>query len=108
MGRGASVRLTSKTGAGKTTTATALQVALARGVPFAGRETTMGAVLALAGENPDDYSMHLMATLQDQGLGVHGIAGPLPRASCSWCLAPSRSTTASSTCASESRPSAPS
>lgn len=66
--RGGLVALTGPTGHGKTTIAALLEVALARGEPFAGRETSAGTVLVLAGENPDDWAMHLAATLQDQGL----------------------------------------
>ena len=66
--RGALVSITAPTGHGKTTVSALLQVALCRGLPFAGREVTMGSVLVLAGENPDDYTVHLAATLKDVGL----------------------------------------
>lgn len=67
-GRGALVSLTAPTGHGKTTITTLMHVALCRGLTFAGRAVTRGAVLVLAGENPDDYTMHLAATAQDDGL----------------------------------------
>jgi energy-coupling factor transporter ATP-binding protein EcfA2 len=63
--RGGLVSITGPTGSGKTTLCTALQVAIRLGRPFAGRDVTGGSVAVLAGENPDDYAMHLMATLQD-------------------------------------------
>ena len=68
IARGGLTLLTARTGHGKTTFATLLELALCRGKPFAGREVTRGSVLVLAGENPDDYSMHLAATLQDTGV----------------------------------------
>lgn len=67
-GRGALVSITAPTGHGKTTVSALMEVALCRGSTFAGRDVTQGSVLVLAGENPDDYIMHLKATLQDQGL----------------------------------------
>ena len=69
VGRGALVAVTGATGSGKTTLCAAIQVALRTGHRFAGREVTSGTVLAMAGENPDDYAMHLKATLQQ--LGIH-------------------------------------
>lgn len=66
--RGGLVAVTGPTGAGKTTLAALLEVAFVEGLRFAGREVTAGAVLVLAGENSDDYAMHLMATLQDTGI----------------------------------------
>jgi hypothetical protein len=62
--RGGLVSVTGPTGGGKTTLCCAIEVALCTGASLAGREVTEGAVLVLAGENPDDYAMHLMATLQ--------------------------------------------
>jgi RecA-family ATPase len=59
------VALTAPTGHGKTTVAAAIQVALTTERPFAGRQVTGGSVAVLAGENPTDYAMHLMATLQE-------------------------------------------
>lgn len=66
--RGGLVAITGPTGHGKTTVSCLLEVSLASGRRFAGRDTLDGAVLVLAGENPDDYAMHLAATLQDMGL----------------------------------------
>lgn len=68
VGRGALVCVTGATGSGKTTLCCLLESALHSGRPFAGREVTGGSVLVLAGENPDDFAMHLTATLQDQGI----------------------------------------
>lgn len=77
-GRGALVSITAPTGHGKTTLSTLMQVALCRGVEFAGREVTRGSVLVLAGENPDDYTMHLKATAQDLGLQAADLSRPQP------------------------------
>jgi hypothetical protein len=71
IGRGALVALTAPTGHGKTTIAAAIQVALTTSRRFAGREVTGGSVAVLAGENPDDYAMHLIATLQEQQTPVN-------------------------------------
>lgn len=77
-GRGALVALTAPTGHGKTTISALMQVALCRGQMFAGREVTQGSVLVLAGENPDDYTMHLAATAQELGLHAADLARPPP------------------------------
>ena len=77
-GRGALVSVTGPTGHGKTTVLTLLQIALCRGLKFAGREVTQGSVLVLAGENPDDYTMRLAATAQDLGLRGAELARPPP------------------------------
>lgn len=68
--RGGLTCITGPTGSAKTTVSALLEVALVRGHRFAGREVTKGSVLVLAGENSDDYCMHLMATLQDQRIDV--------------------------------------
>jgi hypothetical protein len=70
IGRGAIVAITGQTGHAKTTLCTLLEVALVKGLHFAGREVTKGSVLVLAGENPHDYTMHLAGQVQD--LGLHG------------------------------------
>lgn len=62
--RGQSYTLTGATGHAKTALATLLQVCIANGLPFAGRDVTRGRVLVLAGENPDDYGLRLLATTQ--------------------------------------------
>lgn len=77
-GRGMLVSITANTGHCKTTLCALLEVSLCRGIPFAGREVTQGSVLVLAGENPDDYTMHLAATAQDLGLTGADLARPLP------------------------------
>lgn len=66
--RGGIVSITGLTGSGKTTLSALLEVSLLTGERFAGREVTAGSVLVLAGENPDDYAMHLLATVQDMGI----------------------------------------
>lgn len=68
MPRGGLVSITGLTGSGKTTLCTALQVALRMSLPFAGRDVVAGSVLVLAGENPEDYGMHLCATLRHHGI----------------------------------------
>lgn len=65
MGRGSLICVTGATGSGKTTLCALLEASLHSGHSFAGREVTGGSVLVLAGENPDDYAMHLAATLQE-------------------------------------------
>jgi hypothetical protein len=61
------VCLTGNTGHCKTTLAALMQVRISSGAAFAGRTTTRSPVLVLAGENPEDYAMHLRATYQDVG-----------------------------------------
>ena len=68
IARGSVVSVTGPTGHGKTTLAALLEVCLCTGRPFAGRDVTRGSVLVLAGENPDDYAMHLAATVQDMAM----------------------------------------
>jgi energy-coupling factor transporter ATP-binding protein EcfA2 len=68
--RGGVTALTGMTGSGKTTLCTAIEGSLITGKLFAGRRITQGCVLVLAGENPDDYAMHLMATAQDAGIAT--------------------------------------
>jgi energy-coupling factor transporter ATP-binding protein EcfA2 len=72
--RGGLVSITGATGSGKTTLCTALQVALRMGLPVAGREVTAGSVLVMSGENPDDYAMHLMATLHETKVGAESLS----------------------------------
>lgn len=76
--RGGLVAITGPTGSGKTTLAALLQVSLVRGLRFAGRELTQDSVVCLAGENPDDYTMHLAATAQDLGLQGADLNRPKP------------------------------
>lgn len=78
IGRGAIVAITGPTGSGKTTVCALMQTALCKGSKFAGREVTSGSVLVLAGENPDDYTMHLAATVQDLGLYAAELSRPKP------------------------------
>lgn len=62
--RGQLYAFTGPTGHGKTAIAVLMQFCIANGLPFAGREVETGAVLVLAGENPDDFAMRLLATAQ--------------------------------------------
>ena len=62
--RGQLYGLTAPTGHGKTAVAALMQLCIANGLPFAGREVERGRVLVLAGENPDDYALRLLATLK--------------------------------------------
>ncbi|MBX3601073.1 MAG: AAA family ATPase [Rubrivivax sp.] len=75
--RGGVVSVTGPTGAGKTTVMAGLAVALKLGRLFAGREVTQGSVLWLAGENPDDFAMHLLATVQHLGLTPGDLSSPV-------------------------------
>lgn len=76
--RGGLIAITGPTGSCKTTLAAFLQICFCRGLKFAGREVTQGSVLGLWGENPDDSTMHLAATLQDIGLDPADLARPPP------------------------------
>lgn len=62
--RGQLYALTGPTGHGKTALAALAQCCIANGIAFAGRECERGRVLVLAGENPDDYGLRLLATAQ--------------------------------------------
>lgn len=66
--RGRVIGLTGPTGHGKTTVAALLQVHIGTGMPIGGKDVTRGRVLVLCGENPDDFCLHLIATMQDLGL----------------------------------------
>jgi hypothetical protein len=73
--RGGVTAITGMTGSGKTTICAAIELALLTGKPLAGRNVSKGAVLVLAGENPDDYAMHLLASMQDAGLTTDELDG---------------------------------
>ena len=75
--RGGVVSITGPTGSGKTTLCALLQVSLLLGMQFAGRDVTAGSVLVLAGENPDDYAMHLLATVQALGIDPGQLSSPV-------------------------------
>lgn len=66
--RGQLYALTAPTGHGKTAVAALMQICIAAALAFAGREVQPGRVLVLAGENPDDYGLRLLATCQALGL----------------------------------------
>jgi len=70
--RGSLYALTAKPGHGKTAVATLLQLCIASGTSFARRTVHKGQVLVLCGENPEDYALRLVATLQALGLD-HGV-----------------------------------
>jgi hypothetical protein len=67
-GRGRVITITGPTGHGKTTLAAAMQVHQALGLPFAGGDVLQAPVLVLCGENPDDYGLHLLATMIEMGI----------------------------------------
>lgn len=62
------ITLTAPTGAGKTAIQTAMELHMAVGRPFAGRDLAGGKVLSLCGENPDDKRMRMIATAQHMGI----------------------------------------
>jgi hypothetical protein len=66
--------LTANTGGGKTAIALLLAASAAQGHPFAGRTVSMGRVLYLAGENPDDLRMRWIAMGEKMGFDVDTIS----------------------------------
>lgn len=66
--RGSIQSWTGPTGHAKTAVATLLQLCIACGHEFAGREVTPGRVLVLCGENPADYRLRLISTAQALGI----------------------------------------
>lgn len=62
--RGSIYAFTGRTGHGKTTIATLVQVCVAFGMDFAGANVNAGRVLVLCGENPEDYCWHLRGQLE--------------------------------------------
>lgn len=66
------ISYTSHTGSGKTAIGTLMELSIAAGVPFAGRDTVVGGgrVLALVGESPEDKAMRLAAQAAHMGLGA--------------------------------------
>jgi hypothetical protein len=78
--RGYLYSLTARTGHGKTAVTTYLSQAVARGLAIAGRQVERGAVLFLAGENPDDLRARFLVLAEtfqfDLGnVPIHFIAG---------------------------------
>jgi AAA domain len=82
--------LTARTGHGKTAVAMYAAQCVARGTPVHGRKTKQGAVLFLAGENPDDVRARYIMQADQEGFdpanvpfyfidGVIDIAASLPR-----------------------------
>ena len=76
--RGFLYGLTSRPNHGKTTVAVVIGLLVANSKPFAGMETSGGRVLFLAGENPDDFRLRLIATAQHFGLSLANV-DVLPR-----------------------------
>lgn len=74
IGRGNVTCLTAKTGDGKTTLTALMLICSAMGLPIAGHESTRGGVLVLAGENPEDFGMHLLAALQELGINPEDVS----------------------------------
>lgn len=68
--RGFVYGLTAPTNSGKTALLIALAIAIAAGIPFAGRNIRRGRVLYLAGENPDDVKLRILATAQLYGVSL--------------------------------------
>lgn len=66
--RGSIQSWTGPTGHAKTAVATLLQLCIACGHEFAGREVASGRVVVLCGENPADYRLRLIATAQVLGI----------------------------------------
>lgn len=60
--------MTGPTGHAKTALATYMQIAIAMGLPFAGRAVERGRVGALLGENPDDAALRYLAQAQAMGI----------------------------------------
>lgn len=67
LARGRFYSLTGQTGHGKTAVAKALELAVAAGRPFAGRDVPQCNVLSLQGENPEDAAMRMRGTAQCLG-----------------------------------------
>lgn len=67
LARGRCYSLTGQTGHGKTAIAKLMELAVAAGKPFAGRDVPKCAVLSLQGENPEDAAMRMRGTAQCMG-----------------------------------------
>jgi len=65
--------LTARTGHGKTAVDMYMGAAIARGLPFHGKETKKGAVLFLAGENPDDVRARFLVLAEHEGFDPNAI-----------------------------------
>lgn len=75
--RGYCFAVTGHSGHGKTAIALTLAVAVALGMPFAGRETEQARVLYVAGENPDDVRLRVRALLDELGIAPADIGSNL-------------------------------
>lgn len=67
--------VTGQSGHGKTAIALTLCAAVALGLPFAGHETEQARVLYIAGENPDDVRIRVVALLEALDIPPEAIAG---------------------------------
>lgn len=67
LARGRCYSLTGQTGHGKTAIAKLMELAVAAGLPFAGRDVPQCNVLSLQGENPEDAAMRMLGTAQCMG-----------------------------------------
>lgn len=72
--RGYLYALTGHSGSGKTAVGLAIACAIALGHEYAGRETARGKVLYVAGENPDDVRVRLVALCETWGVAVAQLA----------------------------------
>lgn len=75
--RGMAYGCTALTGHGKTAALTRLAICVAVGQAFGPHPVQRGKVGILAGENPDDCKMRLLATLQEMGLTPDALRGEL-------------------------------
>ena len=73
--RGYLYALTGHSGSGKTAVALAITCAIALGLSYAGHDTARGRVLYVAGENPDDVRVRLVALCESWGVDVARLTG---------------------------------
>lgn len=69
--RGRLYTLTAPTGSGKTAVMLHIGLCMSVGNPVCERETELGDVLYMAGENPDDVRARVIATMENVGLDPH-------------------------------------
>lgn len=85
--RGYCFAFTGHSGHGKTAVTLTLAIAVALGTPFAGRETEQARVLYVAGENPDDVRLRVLALLDHLGLDAEDLGDSLMFVDSSFTLA---------------------
>lgn len=85
--RGYCFAFTGHSGHGKTAVTLTLAVAAALGMPFAGRETEQARVLYVAGENPDDVRLRMLALLDHLDLDPETLGDSLMFVDSSFTLA---------------------